>query len=55
MRSHIRVWSSIGVLALAGCMAMTPARASEHEEKAVMAATAQFYAALNAMLMLCSL
>ncbi len=49
MRSHGAVSSSIGVLALAVCMTVTPADASEHEEKAVLEATAQFYAALNAM------
>ncbi len=49
MRSNRPAWSSIGLLALAACIAATPARGSEHEEKAVLEATAQFYAALNAM------
>ena len=49
MRSRGPVWSSIGVLALSVCIAATPVRASEPGEKAVLEATAQFYAALNAM------
>ena len=49
MRIHGSLPSSIGVLAFAICMAVTPARASEDEEKAVLEATARFYAALNAM------
>ena len=49
MRSRGPVSSSVGVLVLAFCMAVTPANAAEHEEKAVVEATGQFYAALNAM------
>ncbi len=49
MRTHGPVWSSIRVLALAVCVAATPVRALEHEEKAVLEATTQFYAALTAM------
>ena len=49
MRSHGPVSSSIGVLALAVCMAVPSADASERDEKAVLAATARFYSALNAM------
>lgn len=49
MSSHGSVWGSVGALGLALCIAVTPACASSDEEKAVREASAQFYAALNAM------
>jgi ketosteroid isomerase-like protein len=48
MRNQKTVWLSIVTLAVAGLAAHT-ARAAQGDEKAVRQATAQFYAALNAL------
>lgn len=48
MMNKRMLWLPIFILTVAGFIA-NPARASEEDEKAVMAAADQFYAALNAM------
>jgi ketosteroid isomerase-like protein len=49
MRSHVTTGLIILMLAVAGAMVSCPAYGSEAEEKAVVEAANQFYAALNAM------
>ena len=49
MRNKRMAWLSILILAVGGFMAANTTLASEDDEKAVMEAAAQFYAALNAM------